>query len=374
MEKVIMYEQIYRDLQNAIREKEYKAGERLPSEKELEEKYQVSRITAKKAMDMLADAKYIIRFPGRGSFVNERIADILDTDEPHLPAVSHSGNHRKRIGIIFDTFGCDFGSELLKSLEQECRRKGYDMLFRCTYGSLEEETEAIQAALDLGVDGLILMCAQGEVYNSTILRLSLNHFPMVLVDRQIKGIPIPCVKTDNYSAAKELTEILIQHGHKKICFVTHASINTSTIDERYSGFADCMMQYEDVIGVFAKIENYNPTPEDIEKEYKEYNFKEFLQIIEENEDCTAFLAAEYKMAVLLDRAAKKLCEKREIVAFDGLEPIYDACHDFVYAKQNEYEMGKQAIDTLHAIIEGHKMEENIDIPYELVKVENKEAP
>ena len=37
MEKVIMYEQIYRDLQNAIREKEYKAGERLPSEKELEE-------------------------------------------------------------------------------------------------------------------------------------------------------------------------------------------------------------------------------------------------------------------------------------------------------------------------------------------------
>ena len=39
-----------------------------------------------------------------------------------------------------------------------------------------------------------------------------------------------------------------------------------------------------------------------------------------------------------------------------------------------YAMGKQAIDTLHMIIEGQKMEENIDIPYELVKIENKDAP
>lgn len=367
MEKVIMYEQIFRDLQNAIREKEYKAGEQMPTEKELEEKYEVSRITAKKAMDLLAEEKYIARFPGRGSFVNEKIDEILGTEESHMQNIVHSKDQKKRIGVIFDTFGCDFGSELLRSIEQECRRNGYDMMFRCTYGSVEEETDAIQCALEFGVDGFILMCAQGEVYNSTILRLSLNHFPIVLVDRQIKGIPIPCVKTDNYSATRELAEILIQHGHKKICFVTHASINTSTINERYRGFADSVLKYEDATGVFAKIENYNPTPENIEKEYREYNFKEFLQIIEENEDCTAYLATEYKLAVLLDRAAKKLGEKKEIVTFDGLEPIYDACHDFVYAKQDEYMIGKQAIATLHAIIQGQRIEDNINISYKLVK-------
>ena len=367
MEKVIMYEQIYKDLEDAIRNHIYKAGDRLPSEKELEQQYAVSRITAKKAMDLLADANYISRCPGRGSFVSEQIEEVLRANLPSAQESAQDGG-KKRVGIIFDTFGCDFGSDLLRSIEQECRRKKYDVIFRCTYGSVAEETDAIQCALRMGVSGLVLMCAQGEVYNSTILQLSLDHFPMVLVDRQIKGIPIPCVKTDNHLAAKELTEVLVEHGHKKICFLTHASVNTSTIDDRYSGFTDCIIQYEEVIGTFAKIESYNPTPEDIEKEYREYNISEFQQILRENSECTAYLAAEFKLAILLERAAKKLGVKKEIVAFDGLEPIYDAGYDFICARQDEYEMGRRAVETLDAIIRGEKTEAGIDIPYELVNM------
>lgn len=52
-----MYERIYADLLAKIQNGDYQPGDRLPSEKESAELYGVSRITAKKAMDMLAKEK-----------------------------------------------------------------------------------------------------------------------------------------------------------------------------------------------------------------------------------------------------------------------------------------------------------------------------
>ena len=59
MGKTIMYERIYADLLAKIQNGDYQPGDRLPSEKESAELYGVSRITAKKAMDMLAKEKKI---------------------------------------------------------------------------------------------------------------------------------------------------------------------------------------------------------------------------------------------------------------------------------------------------------------------------
>lgn len=64
-----MYEMIFRTLRERITQHEYKAGDRVPSEKELCSEFGVSRITAKKALKLLADEQLIIRQPGRGSFV-----------------------------------------------------------------------------------------------------------------------------------------------------------------------------------------------------------------------------------------------------------------------------------------------------------------
>ena len=66
-----MYKKIYDDLLEAIEKGIYPPGSKLPSEKELMEQYNVSRITSKKALEMLADRNIIVRMPGKGSFVLE---------------------------------------------------------------------------------------------------------------------------------------------------------------------------------------------------------------------------------------------------------------------------------------------------------------
>ena len=69
MKRKLLYETIYNDLLDGIRNGTYPPGSRLPSEKELSEKYDVSRITSKKSLEMLADENLITRMPGRGSYV-----------------------------------------------------------------------------------------------------------------------------------------------------------------------------------------------------------------------------------------------------------------------------------------------------------------
>lgn len=67
--KEYLYLEIYNDLKNDIKSGVLQNGDRLPTEKQLTEKYGVSRITAIKAMQKLEVKGYIKRIRGNGTFV-----------------------------------------------------------------------------------------------------------------------------------------------------------------------------------------------------------------------------------------------------------------------------------------------------------------
>jgi GntR family transcriptional regulator len=67
--KIPIYLQIYSFLRKAIEDNQYKIGELLPPEPELEKKYNVSRITIRKAMNLLANDGYVFIKQGFGTIV-----------------------------------------------------------------------------------------------------------------------------------------------------------------------------------------------------------------------------------------------------------------------------------------------------------------
>lgn len=67
-----MYLQLKEQLEKLIETGKLQEGDRIYSENELCEMYDVSRITAKRALDELVKSGYINRLPGRGSFVQNR--------------------------------------------------------------------------------------------------------------------------------------------------------------------------------------------------------------------------------------------------------------------------------------------------------------
>ena len=65
----IKYLGIYNDIKTSIEDRQIAVGEKLPSENELMEKYQVSRDTIRKALDLLEEDGYIHKIKGKGSYV-----------------------------------------------------------------------------------------------------------------------------------------------------------------------------------------------------------------------------------------------------------------------------------------------------------------
>ena len=78
------YVLVYAAVKDWITHGTYKPGSKLPTESELCDQFAVSRITTRKAIDLLVDEGLVIRQAGRGTFVVEDLADaplLADMDQ-----------------------------------------------------------------------------------------------------------------------------------------------------------------------------------------------------------------------------------------------------------------------------------------------------
>lgn len=67
---VPVYYQIEQYLKKLIDQKQLKAGEQIPTERELTERFQVSRMTVRQALSNLVNAGVLIRIKGKGTFIS----------------------------------------------------------------------------------------------------------------------------------------------------------------------------------------------------------------------------------------------------------------------------------------------------------------
>ena len=227
-----MTEPLYRKIHTELREKivkgEYQPGAKLPSEKDLCEQYSISRITSRRVMEMLADEGLIVRQPGRGSFVTEQ-----------LPAEQSSAatlGDKTLIGFVITDFNASFGTELISGVERAVAANGAFLVLRRSFGVPDKEEKAIEELLQLGVDGLLVLPAQAEHFSNKILQLVIDNFPLVLVDRDLKGVAATSVSSDNISGALLGVQYLLQCGHRHIGLVSPPPVESTTIEDRIMGF------------------------------------------------------------------------------------------------------------------------------------------
>ncbi len=357
-----LYQRIYLEILNDIKSGKYPLGMRLPSEKELCSIYNVSRITGKKAMDMLAEKNVISRMPGKGSFVNEAWAEVVEM----LPL--SEPNKENIIGVVMDGFGGSFGYQLILGIEKTCRQYGYHMVLHCTNGSKEEESKAVGSLISLGAKGLIIMCVHSENYNSTILKLAIEEYPVVLLDRCLKGVPVSFVGTDNIKAAKELTNWLLVRGHQNICFASHCGVDTPTIADRQTGFVESHLEHGLSTNESMWLTNLKSTlPSHRTESSLKEDFENVKDFIKSHPEITAFFAVEFEIARIIRSAIAKLgiSDKYTIVCFDGYESIVEE-EEFTHVCQDEISMGRMSVEILKEKFEGIKKIEPVLVPYKIV--------
>ncbi|ASA26429.1 GntR family transcriptional regulator [Paenibacillus donghaensis] len=342
-----MYEMIFQTLRERITRNEYKIGERVPSEKELCSEFGVSRITSKKALRMLAEEHLIIRQPGRGSFVADSNSASLKLSD-NQQAIRTSGKKRI-IGLVITNFSDMYGTELIYGMEEASRENDCFLVVRRTFGIPELETQAIQQLLGLGVDGLIIFPAQGEYFSAEILKLVIQKFPFVTIDRYLKGIPASSVSTDNVQAAKEAANYLFELGHQHIGFLAPPPANTTAIEERIDGIIEAHAEHNILVNRELWMETITSTmPNVFDPQARIEDVNKLVEHLRKYPHITALFAAEYNIALLVEEAAGKLGlripEELSVICFDGPES-HEGCR-ITHMRQNQFEIGKQAFENV----------------------------
>lgn len=230
-----LYKTVYNDLEQKIRSGEISPGSKLPGENELCKKYEVSIITVKRAMELLAADNLIQRVPGRGTFaVNTIQKEISNRNKSVERGTAVYGNNL--IGVILDYTMVSFGVNLMLELDRLASAAGYRICLRFSYGDREKETEEIEFLLSLGVVGLIIIPCFGCYYNTFILKLIIEKFPVVLLDKRMEGIPVPSIRTDNTDAIFRLVDYLVSQNRTKIGLITVEDTGTVSLLERNEAF------------------------------------------------------------------------------------------------------------------------------------------
>lgn len=358
--KAPLYDQLYTFILGQITSGQLKPGDRVPSEKELAEQFNVSRITSKRALEKLFQDKVIERIQGKGSFV------IESTYLPPVPDLN-----RRIIGVILPDFSDAYGLKLIHAIEDYCSALNYFLIVKRTHDQRVQEEAAIRSLVQLQVSGLIIFPVHGEFYNTELLRLVVSGFPVVLVDRYLKGIPAHSVYTDNAKAAQQLTSYLFEAGHEQIAFVSPPPEHTSTIEDRIKGYKAAFVDHDRAVNPQHLMTSLLSTlPGAFHSQAVDVDKQTLNAFIQAHPDVTAFLACEYNVALILLRVLtdmhKQVPQDYTIVCFDSPDgPLGRPL--FSHIRQDETLMGCTAVDLLLTQFEGPQPITHKTIDFELVE-------
>ena len=144
-----LYQQLMEDVKSSINQGKYRPGEKIPTEPELSEQYNVSRITVRRAIEELCIEGYLIKKQGKGTFV----------DTPKIQRKIEKADDALSFSDICAANGMEYSSHVI-STKKVIARPDELKFFRMSQGSYLLYIQRV-------------LCANGEP-----IQLENNFFPL----------------------------------------------------------------------------------------------------------------------------------------------------------------------------------------------------
>ncbi|MWV45920.1 GntR family transcriptional regulator [Paenibacillus sp. HJL G12] len=346
-EREPLYIQIQNHFKQLISTRQLAPDDRIPTEKELIDQFQVSRITVANALADLANEGWIYRIPGRGSYV-KGIPESYIKNARGGAVISevHAGNAPK-IGLIFPSIEDFFAIQMVRGIRNALKDSKYSLIVMFTYNSKELEKEAIRE-LRSSVDGLIIFPVDAEVYNEEIIALKMENYPFVLLDRHLPGVETNVVLSDPLQGSILAVEHLWNQGHRSIAICSDTPMPTVTVEERIQGYNEALKQKGALINPALILTDFSILDAPYKDDYALYRFIK-------SKMATAYIALNCKLGVHIWSVARKaglrVPEDVSIITFDNPSPMLEELSAFTFIDQNEERMGFEAASRLLDILE-----------------------
>ena len=228
------YLQLYSTITAAIGNGSYSAGDKLPTELELAEQYALSRQTVRQALELLERNGLISKVQGSGSYVSSRAQHMKKT---------------MRIAVITTYISTYIFPYILRGIEEAATRNGYSIQLMATNNSIAKERDILHHLSVNTVDGIIVEGTKTALPNpnlsfyrdlackNTPLVFFNGYYPELVSEPRCKVV---YVVTDDYGGARDLTNELIQRGHRAIGGI-FKSDDLQGI-RRFSGYIDALTE------------------------------------------------------------------------------------------------------------------------------------
>lgn len=209
--KQLKYFQIMEDLKEQIISGKIQAGDKLPSENELSQQYQISRQTVRKALAMLQNAGYIYAEHGRGTFCSELVRHTRTS---------------KNIAVVTTYLSDYIFPRVIQGIDSVLTAEGYSIMLKNTRNSRGREAKCLEELLQKDIDGIIIEPSKSQIYCKHMNlydKLDEYQIPYVFIQgcfSQMKDKPH--VLMDDCKGGYMITKYLISLGHKKIAGVFKA--------------------------------------------------------------------------------------------------------------------------------------------------------
>jgi len=316
------YFQLQTWLQDRIEQGYYSTNDKIPTESELVKLSGLSRATVRQALRNLENDGFIVRKKRVGSFVRR---------------LKKSSNNIQTVGLLVPDIRSGYAPILARGAEDEAIKNDISLILCNTDDTPRQASYHIERLIKLSVSGVIYIpvAATDKKNLQVIDRLKKANIPIVLADRGIQDSNLDFVTTNNFEGSRQITQHLIDKGHKHIAFLSNKLYSTEKL--RYSGF-------------ISKIKDEGLT---IDKritilDKSAFNVNNYLnhahQILKNRKKFTAVYAGHDRIALLFYTAAKKLGlsvpEDFSIVGYDNM-PLTTVSLTTMH--QPIYEMGQESI-------------------------------
>lgn len=278
--------------------------------------------------------------------VREKVEKVMKelNYRPNAIARSLRSNKTNLVALVVADLSNRFFMEIAKGLEQEISSMGYQLVIASSDGDSKKERRMLEALTERRIDGLVIAASDSSGDN---IKMCLNQgVPVVLIDREIKGVTTNQILWKDFDNSYRLVRLLILKGHRKIAIV-NVILSNPNGNNRLLGYKQALEE----AGIPIRDEFISPSNFSTSQAYKFVK-----QVMQEEDRPTALYCANNIMLEGALQALRelelKIYEDVSVVAFGSLECNKYITPQITSAEQDSFSMGCQAGRILSQLFSG----------------------
>ncbi|WP_180958437.1 LacI family DNA-binding transcriptional regulator [Vibrio sp. vnigr-6D03] len=280
-----------------------------------------------------------------------------------------ASNKKRMIGAIIPTIDNAIFASGINALERRLYEEGYTLMLAVSNYDPKHELKQVRDIMEQGVDGLLLVGNDHAPETYSILKQHNQIFANLwALDRTS---PHPCVGFDNFTAAQQVTEYLLNQGHTRFGLISGITKGNDRATARLEGAKESLKK----AGIFLQPQDVVECRYDI---WEGRNACRHLLGRPELERPTALICGNDVLAfgclTECDKLGISVPTQVSITGFDDLPLCEHLSPSLTTIRVPSRMMGERAADFILDQISGRESATHIEVPTQLVVRESTSVP